>query len=299
MSSSSAVPCISTTHRNLAIGACPLDRRKQQRLRGQGQLRRLSALFYTSFFAFVCLRTANADSPTSLSIDSNDATDVGHGGIQQEIQTFTLAPSLTVRVGLNPFILEVEKTLPPPLPPLLLRSIQAPRPGSPPAYADSQFLLGDSLLVAPVLQPHHRRQTLYLPRGPSGQDNGTRPSSVPPSLPPSLTWVDVSSSLQYDEDDGRFRLGGGGSWLEGGQVGGGGEKEEGGRKEGGGREGGPRGSEERDRAWWFPVSLGLFCPLWLGVLPPSLVTPPPRLSCLPSAPCSLPPVGHCGRRIRL
>lgn len=80
MSSSSAVPCISTTQRNLAIGACPLDRRKQQRLRGQGQLRRLSALFYTSFFAFVCLRTANADSPTSLSIDSNDAT-VGPRGL--------------------------------------------------------------------------------------------------------------------------------------------------------------------------------------------------------------------------
>jgi hypothetical protein len=101
--------------------------------------------------------------------------------------------------------------------------------------------------------------------------------------------VDVSSSLQYDEDDGRFRLGGGGSWLEGGQVGGGGEKEEGGEE-------GRRG--ERGRTAWIGregqglVVSGLSRPFlsalarsftpFFGDPPPSPFLPPFRAVLAPS-----------------
>eukprot|EP00761_Pharyngomonas_kirbyi_P013110 gb/GECH01013137.1/.p1 GENE.gb/GECH01013137.1/~~gb/GECH01013137.1/.p1 ORF type:complete len:973 (+),score=244.72 gb/GECH01013137.1/:1-2919(+) len=50
-----------------------------------------------------------------------------------------------------------------------------------------QYMFGDSFLVSPVIHKGARKKTLYLPSGEK--------------------WIDVSSPLQYDESDGRFRIG--------------------------------------------------------------------------------------------
>ena len=69
----------------------------------------------------------------------------------------------------------------------------APRPFQPPAppqatSQDFQYLLGGSLLAAPVLTEGSVRQDVYLPQS-DGQ------------------WFDLWSWLAYDEADGRFRIG--------------------------------------------------------------------------------------------
>ncbi|XP_046572431.1 sulfoquinovosidase-like [Haliotis rubra] len=52
---------------------------------------------------------------------------------------------------------------------------------------EDQYMFGDSILVAPILNENWTGRTVYLPKG--------------------ETWIDISSNMTYDESDGRFRIG--------------------------------------------------------------------------------------------
>jgi alpha-glucosidase (family GH31 glycosyl hydrolase) len=70
----------------------------------------------------------------------------------------------------------------------IMRHLALAHPGDPRAVAtDDQFLFGDSLLAAPVLEPGSSSREVYLPRG---------------------RWVNFWETFRYRERDGAFRLGG-------------------------------------------------------------------------------------------
>jgi alpha-glucosidase (family GH31 glycosyl hydrolase) len=69
----------------------------------------------------------------------------------------------------------------------LMRALVLRHPGDPrAAAADDQFLFGDDLLAAPVLNAGARSRSVYLPRG---------------------RWLDARQALVYDESDGAFHAG--------------------------------------------------------------------------------------------
>ena len=67
-----------------------------------------------------------------------------------------------------------------------------------------QWMLGPSLLCAPVLHRARSTQNVYLP--------------IRTSSSSSSKWYDLMSGLEYDESDGRHRIFGGSPLLEGGQF---------------------------------------------------------------------------------
>jgi hypothetical protein len=74
-------------------------------------------------------------------------------------------------------------------------------PDDPRAWRENyQFSFGPALLVAPVVVEGATRQTVYLPQGRVSDGGAAGNESL-------VQWIDVSSHLAYDEEDGRHRIG--------------------------------------------------------------------------------------------